>query len=61
MLTDSEISEMVDLEERIFRTFGFRLRDIEVEREEIPRPHPHLSGGTAHTFVRLCPKVALDV
>ncbi|MFD8088957.1 hypothetical protein [Streptomyces malaysiensis] len=54
-----EIAELADLEERVYKRYGLRLQDIVMERQEIDRPHPLFPFSASHTYVRLCPKVAL--
>ncbi|MDH6705393.1 hypothetical protein P3T27_002103 [Kitasatospora sp. MAA19] len=60
-LSELEILELVDLEERLLVRTGSRLADLVVERIEEPRPHPLFPASSSYTYVRLCPKVALDV
>ncbi|MCX4685461.1 hypothetical protein OG401_14240 [Kitasatospora purpeofusca] len=57
-VTDAEINELVALEERVFVRYGIRLERMVVEREENKFPHPWFTSDT-HTYVRLCPKVAV--
>lgn len=58
-LSDNEFEELVDLEEKVFKRYGVRAKDIAVLREENPWPHPMFPASEAHTYVRLCPKVVL--
>ncbi|MFC9231342.1 hypothetical protein ACFTZI_20655 [Streptomyces decoyicus] len=58
-LSDREIEELVDLEERVWKYYGVRLIDITVERQENRFPHPMFRNSKHHTYVRLCPKAAL--
>lgn len=57
-LSDGEIQELVNLEERAWRDYGVRLIDITVERQENDFPHPLFPNSKHHTYVRLCPKAA---
>lgn len=57
-LSDHEIEELVNLEERVWRDYGVRLIDITVDRQENDFPHPLFHNSKHHTYVRLCPKAA---
>jgi hypothetical protein len=57
-LSDREIQDLVDLEERVWKDYGVRLIDITIERQENRFPHPLFKSSPNHTYVRLCPKVA---
>ncbi|WP_406153588.1 hypothetical protein OH797_31965 [Streptomyces anulatus] len=59
LISAEEISEFIDLEERVWKDYGVRLIDITVERQENPWPHPMFPDCASHTYVRLCPKAAL--
>jgi hypothetical protein len=58
-LSDREIQDLVDLEERVWKDYGVLLVDITVERQENGFPHPLFKSSPNHTYVRLCPKAAL--
>jgi hypothetical protein len=57
-LSDREIQDLVDLEERVWKDYGVLLIDITIERQENQFPHPLFPSSPNHTYVRLCPKVA---
>ncbi|MGW2539329.1 hypothetical protein ACWC5I_00270 [Kitasatospora sp. NPDC001574] len=59
-INDDEIDELVDLEERVFQRYGVRLERLVVERKESARPHPWFPHCDSYTYVRLCPRMALE-
>lgn len=48
-----------DLFQEVYEQTGFQGSEIEVERETNLRPHPLMPGSNWHTYIRLCPKVAM--
>ncbi|MGW3232458.1 hypothetical protein [Kitasatospora sp. NPDC001095] len=60
-LGEGDIAELVDLEGQLLARYGRRLDELIVRRLENAWPHPDFAGSQAHTFVRICPKVALNV
>ncbi|MEU3825215.1 hypothetical protein AB0F36_07800 [Streptomyces sp. NPDC029080] len=58
-ISDGEIMEFVDLEERIWKDYGVRLKEATIERQENDWPHASWPNCKSHTYVRICPKAAL--
>ncbi|MGW0876683.1 hypothetical protein ACWD3Z_40340 [Streptomyces sp. NPDC002740] len=57
-LSDGEIDELVNLEERVWKDYGVRLIEVTIDRQENDFPHPMFQNSKRHTYVRICPKVA---
>jgi hypothetical protein len=57
-LSDPEIQELLDLEERVWKDYGVLLIDVTIERQENQFPHPLFPSSPNHTYVRICPKAA---
>ncbi|MFB7906428.1 hypothetical protein ACFC1T_08390 [Kitasatospora sp. NPDC056076] len=60
-LGEEDIDELIGLEGKLITRYGRRLDELAVQRLENPWPHPDFLGSQMHTFVRICPKVALSV